>query len=319
MSALVWRLHRNQALFTAVTLVAFTIAFIVSGVALNHAYHTYLSACAATGICDLRSALGTYNVFSDMTELTMAVPLLLGLFWGAPLIARELEDNTIAFAWTQGVTRRRWLTWNVGSMLLGGALWGAVMAAGVSWWRTTDNVAMFPSGRLSPWFFDIQGIVPIAYAVFAIALGIFLGVVVKRAVPAIALTLGVFAGARIIIADFVRPHLLPVATLRLPFGNGNSLQRSGAWILSRATFSGTGQLVKPPFVVTDFPAACRPGGTQSFGGVPACLNAHGWHTVFAYQPAGRFWPFQSMEAGIFLVLSALAIWLTYKIVLRRDV
>jgi hypothetical protein len=37
------------------------------------------------------------------------LPALAGLFVGAPLLARELEQGTHRFAWTQGVTRRRWL------------------------------------------------------------------------------------------------------------------------------------------------------------------------------------------------------------------
>jgi ABC-type transport system involved in multi-copper enzyme maturation permease subunit len=37
----------------------------------------------------------------------LPIPALLGMFWGAPLIARELESGTYRLAWTQSVTRRR--------------------------------------------------------------------------------------------------------------------------------------------------------------------------------------------------------------------
>jgi len=40
----------------------------------------------------------------------LATPALLGIFWGAPLIARELETGTCRLAWNQSVTRTRWLT-----------------------------------------------------------------------------------------------------------------------------------------------------------------------------------------------------------------
>ena len=36
------------------------------------------------------------------------VPLVIGMFWGAPTIAREIEDDTISLVWTQGMSRRRW-------------------------------------------------------------------------------------------------------------------------------------------------------------------------------------------------------------------
>jgi len=42
-------------------------------------------------------------VFLDF--LVLAVPLLIGMFWGAPLISREFEAGTFRLAWTQGVTR----------------------------------------------------------------------------------------------------------------------------------------------------------------------------------------------------------------------
>jgi hypothetical protein len=36
-------------------------------------------------------------------------PAVIGIFWGAPLIARELETGTFRLAWTQSITRTRWL------------------------------------------------------------------------------------------------------------------------------------------------------------------------------------------------------------------
>jgi hypothetical protein len=36
-------------------------------------------------------------------------PAFIGAFWGAPLIARERETGTLRLAWTQSITRRRWL------------------------------------------------------------------------------------------------------------------------------------------------------------------------------------------------------------------
>ena len=41
--------------------------------------------------------------------LLLVVPAIIGIFWGAPLVARELETGTYRLAWTQSVTRTRWL------------------------------------------------------------------------------------------------------------------------------------------------------------------------------------------------------------------
>ena len=65
---------------------------------------------------------------------TLGAPALVGLFWGAPLVAAEAEAGTTQFAWMQSVTRKRWLTVKIGWMLLAAAVWGGVISALVTWW-----------------------------------------------------------------------------------------------------------------------------------------------------------------------------------------
>jgi hypothetical protein len=48
------------------------------------------------------------------------------------------------------------------------------------------------------------------------------------------------------------------------------------------------------------------------------MTAHGFHDLITYQPAGRFWAFQGIEAGIFLVLAAALIAVAFRLVLARD-
>jgi len=50
--------------------------------------------------------------------VVLVVPALIGVFWGAPLIARELETGTFRLAWTQSVTRTRWLAVKLGVVVL---------------------------------------------------------------------------------------------------------------------------------------------------------------------------------------------------------
>ena len=49
-----------------------------------------------------------------LITLVLVVPALIGMFWGAPLIAHELETGTFRLAWTQSVSRRRWLLVKMG-------------------------------------------------------------------------------------------------------------------------------------------------------------------------------------------------------------
>jgi hypothetical protein len=50
----------------------------------------------------------------------------------------------------------------------------------------------------------------------------------------------------------------------------------------------------------------------------SCLQARGWRGFATYQPADRYWPFQGIETGIYLLLAALLIAVTFAIIRRRD-
>jgi hypothetical protein len=257
----------------------------------------------------LPSGLRPYFVAGSIVVL----PGLLGLFWGVPLVAKELEDGTNVLAWTQSVTRSRWIGMNIGWAILASATLGAAMSALVSWWRIPANVLN------SGWpTFDIQGLVPVAYCVFAVALGIALGVLLKRVLPALATTLGVLVGVRVAVGNFLRPHFLTPLSRTVPgdiFGP-TPASLSKAWVLSLRLVDATGRVVDRNSS-SWVPAACQGDaiGNQDFYG---CLSAHGYRTLVVFQPASRFWSFQAIEAALFLALAALLVTFSYRRVIRRD-
>jgi hypothetical protein len=309
MNTLLWRLHRSQAYVAGAALIVLTAVLLITGTALSRTYHGFAAGCAAAHDCgDPSQVFGRYSLITA----TMAIPLLFGLFWGAPLLAREFEDGTHGLAWTQGVTRRRWLSRTVAWALLAAAVWGGVMAVLVSWWRGPANALAFPGVRLDTGIFDIQGIVPVAYSVFAVALGIAAGAAFRRVLPAMATTFAVFTGLRFLIAEYARPHYLTPVSRLLPFGPANG--PSGSWALP-SVFTGPGGQRYGSFTFQDVPAACRVLGPKPSW---SCMTAHGFHVLITYQPAGRFWAFQGIEAGIFLVLAAALIAVTFRLVLARD-
>ncbi len=113
------------------------------------------------------------------------------MFWGAPLIARELETGTYRLAWTQGVTRARWLITRLA--VVGGA---SMVAAGLMSWLLTwwsSPIDTLNASRFGTTVFDSAYIAPIGYAAFGFALGVLAGVLWRRTVPAMATTLAVFA------------------------------------------------------------------------------------------------------------------------------
>ena len=89
--------------------VALGILLWITGVVMADDYHAALAAVQRSECLQHLSLFRGDGAIIDTVNLTIAAPLVLGLFWGAPLIAREIETGTHTLVWTQGVSRRRWL------------------------------------------------------------------------------------------------------------------------------------------------------------------------------------------------------------------
>jgi hypothetical protein len=317
---LVWRLNRNQAYFALAALAAVALVLLVTGINMANDYHAALASCAATQSCsDLGNELFRGDgAIMDLVDLTLVVPLLFGLFWGAPLLAKEFEDGTHNLAWTQGVSRRHWLRVNIAWSLLAAAVWGAALAALVSWWRYPENAL---DSRFAA--FDVQGFVPVAYALFAVALGIAVGSVIRRVLPSLAVTLAVFVAIRVAIGVYLRPHYMAPVTTVLPLA-GQGSAPPGAWMLSQGLVGPSGQAlgsgigIRQIVGIPQIPATCQTASPIGKGLLGRCLSSHGFHQLAEYQPAGRFWAFQGIEAGIFVFLAAALIGFAFWWVLKRD-
>jgi hypothetical protein len=161
-----------------------------------------------------RSPYGVLFLLS--TGIILLAPAVIGLFWGAPLIARELETGTAALAWNQSVTPTRWLA----VKLAAGALAAMVLAEALSlmqtWWAAPISQAVadgsgsgVAQSRFSQLNFATHGITPLGYAAFAFALGVTAGALIRRTIPAMAVTLAVFAALQVAMPLWVRPNLAP--------------------------------------------------------------------------------------------------------------
>ena len=311
MNYLIWRLHRTQAYISGAALAALTVLLLITGTSMAHDYQAFLAGCAATHSCSNTGHIfGGYGTLTGLMYATVGIPLLFGMFWGAPLLASEFESGTHSLAWTQGVTRRRWLGRHVMWALLAATIGGAAIAALVTWWRSPENALGIPYSRFGPGLFDIQGIMPAAYAIFAAALGIAAGAMFRRVLPAIATTLAIFIAVRVAIL-YLRPHYMTPVTKLVSFVQGPP---PGAWIFTKDTIGpgsqNYGSISYP--ASNQVPPACRASMA------PSCLASHGFHYLVTYQPISRFWAFQGIEAGISLVLAVALLALAYRIVLTRD-
>ena len=328
MTWLVWRQYRWQAAIAALLLAAFAAVLIVTGLQMASQWHSLLTTCtnsSACGTVSLGSTLG-----QDLVVLSLAVPVILGFLWGAPLVAHELETGTVNFAWTQTVTKTRWLTVKAGWLLLAAAIWGGAVAALVTWWYSPHN-ALY-SDQFQPNYFDQQGIVPIGYAVFATALGIAVGTVSRRTLVAIAVTIGGFIGVRLLISQFLREHYLAaVTTYYIPLSWYSP--PGSAWVLSTGVvdkyghvFSGGSGPEVNGVPLSAIPASCRSLlltdpttlSKARLHQATSCMQASGFRGFSRYQPAYHYWPFQGIETGIYVLLAAALVAVTFVIIRTRD-
>ena len=249
---------------------------------------------------------GRWDAIVNLVAWFNLLPGLIGVLLAGPLVL-ELEHGTYRLAWTQSVTRDRWLAARLSLIAAGAVVTTVAFTLAMTWWRDPlDRVG----GRWNEGF-NFEGLVPSAYALFAAALVVATGVVLRRAAAAIGITLVVFVALRLGIEGWVRPHYRP-AIHRTWTGSGPDLH--GAWVLSemRGLRSPGGQPIDPATAIscmTDVKQFDR-----------ACLARHD-AVEFAsavFHPASRFWLFQGIEAGIFLAL-ALALGAFAVVWIRRRV
>jgi ABC-type transport system involved in multi-copper enzyme maturation permease subunit len=298
-----WRQFRTLAVIACGALAVIAVLFALTRPQLVHLYKLH----------ETDALLNSYGSLENIERLLLVVPALIGVFWGAPLIARELEAGTHRLVWTQSVTRSRWLVVKLG--LVGGAsaALAGLLSWAVTWWSgPVDHVTM---DRLSsPLVFGERGLVPLGYAVFAFALGVVLGLLLRRTVPAMAATLAVFVAGRLAFGQWVRPHLIaPVhVTVALTsaaiHGEFVSTSSGPLTVIVNAPHAGDWMVSSSSQYALNAAGKVVYGLGEKLTNVPAsALGAHlaklDLHVTVAYQPASRFWSFQIAETAIFLAVA----------------
>ena len=273
--------------------------------------------------------------------LVVVAPGLIGAFWGAPLVARELEDGTFRLAWTQSVTRTRWMAVKLAVAGLASMAAAGLLSLVVTWWSgPLDRAALNQFGT-----FDQRDIVPVGYAAFAFTLGALTGALIRRTLPAMAVTLAVFVAARLAVFTWVRPRLFSPVLRSLALNPGstgygqegtlsvlfsaptlmpNPPDLPNTWITSIGVVNAHGQGLTGRALASACPGIGqgRSGGGPGHSRAPQavvtrlqdCVAKIGatYHEALAYQPASRYWPLQWYELAIFLgaalILAAACVW-----------
>lgn len=323
---LAWRQFRAAATAVFGTVVALAAILAITGPSLANDYTTGIAACTAQGNNCSAFIQKFFNDYQDaflaVTAVILVLPALIGLFWGAPLISRELETGTHRLVWNQSITRTRWLAVKLALAGLAAMVAAALGSLAVTWWSSTiDNAATDQFPRLGSLVFDARGVVPIGYAAFAFALGVTIGMLVHRTLPAMGITLAVFVAVQLAMPTLVRPYLLPPTRSTVEISpsilDGFSSSRDGgpirvefkapdpgAWLLSSKTIDASGNAVDT-IPVSAASGPCAPTGAPH-DTVSTCLaeiSRLGYRAQLTYHAPSRFWPFQWFETGIYLALA----------------
>lgn len=297
-----WRLQRTETLIVVGILALLAALLIPTGIQMANAYHhDGLAAClsidpgpaCANAIGDFHQR---FQPTLDLSNWFNLVPGLIGVLLAAPFIL-DLEQGTYRLAWTQSITRRRWLLGKLGMLVAAALVAAGAMIALFTWWRSSS---IHLDGRLDSGNYDFTGTVVVGYTLFALALALALGAIWKRAAATLTLAFVGYFAVRILVDVKLRDHL--VAPLKTVYtGRHQPSVLHNAHILSMRGFLHGRQIIG--------------GGDFSFGGaklaVPRMDNIV-FHVV--YQPQSHFWALQLTETGLFVGVAAaligLAAWWT---------
>jgi ABC-type transport system involved in multi-copper enzyme maturation permease subunit len=302
-----WRQNRLELLVTLAVSVALGAAMTVVTFQAQAVAAAVSQTCSSTPgpLCqaasvDFNERFRYLNTFFEAALFVL--PALAGIFIGAPLLAREFEQGTARLVWTQGITRLRWLGIKLSLILTIGFVISAVLALVAGRW-VSSQTGVFTNR----WdYFDTQGPVFVGYVIFAIALGIAAGTLIRRVVPAMGATLVAFVAIRLAVFLWVRPNFLPPLELDIsnPLTNGGDTWQLGQRAVDLAGHPVSQQYYQQLLANAGF----LQGSTADY------LRAHGVIVLQSYQPESRFGLFQGLEASLFAVLAAVmlgvAIWST---------
>jgi len=282
MAWVTWRQHRPTLVSVPALLGAVAVFLLIAGLKIHHDYaaltacHPFTShACQALNTDFNRT---DWTLGNTMLILLNLAPALIGAFAGAPVLARELETGTYRYAWTQGYGRTRW---TIAKLVLIAVTVTAAAGAfsQVFAWFLQPFLKQEDLTRLSGTVFSTQGVAFAAWTLAAFAIGVLAGMFLRRIVPAMAVTLGVYLGLALLTWLFLRKHYVPAAVTSNPNVVGGRLTPNTPWVVS----------------------TWHTGATQ-------------W---WSYLPVSRFWPMQFVEGGWLLAFSVLLIAATVWLVRHR--
>ncbi|MFE6869373.1 hypothetical protein ACFVFS_22825 [Kitasatospora sp. NPDC057692] len=239
------------------------------------------------------------RMFTDVLQPAVtAVPVLLGMFLGGPLLAQEYERGTLRMVLAQSVTPRRWLAVRLAVpgaavLLLSAAL--SVLTSWVWWSDIVHNPVAFDP-PFQAFTYPVLGVAPVVWSLFGLALGVLVGQLVRRTVAAVLVSGAVVAVAHAVVVA-VRPYFWPRVSMEQPYDNLMSgfVQPANAWLVEQGVV---------------LPDGTRLTAAECVDASGACATAQASWGQF--HPVSDLVPVQLVEAGLLLVLTALVVAVVFR-------
>ena len=320
-----WRLQRNVYIIVVVAVALLISVALLNGLDTRSLSHQWYGVRCRGGIgfpvrdqsyCHALFQKYQNSVSSDRyIALLGALPsVLLGMVLGANVVAGEIDHKTARAAWTQSISRTRWLVTKLSVSLAMVVSIGVATGLTYDWWVSASNY----SPRVTPQVFSTGGVMPIALGAFALVVGTLVGIVLRRPGWALASALVVVALVAWTMQNEVRSTLVPLHSVTLvqriiTKGPVSTTTPQGSaprnsWIL----FQGSVPLhwgnrlptAEESTKLEDQLGRCEQSSTSATIG-PKCEKKLELKFVNLYVANDQFWTLQLREGGLYLVSSLL--------------
>ncbi|WFE40031.1 ABC transporter permease [Micromonospora sp. WMMD998] len=257
-----------------------------------------------------------------LERLVQYMPLLVGMFIGVPVLSREHEQRTLLLAWSQDVSPTRWLWTRLGALgLFVAAVTAVVGVVSDHLQRTTALVAPVPLFDYLP--FLNTGMLPVAISIAWFAVGVALGAVIRRTLPAVFVVIVGFLGLNYLV-QWRYPTLMEPMSAHRPIGGPNlDVLRHNALVVEGGMIdygidgpSGAFDAAGRQLTGVELQRLCPP--DNGTGETLACFADNHLEQHLLYQPGSRIPDFHLIVATGYLGLAAVALLTVWWIVRRTD-
>ncbi|WP_018548483.1 hypothetical protein [Streptomyces sp. LaPpAH-108] len=307
----VFRLHRWALyVWAALVLLCSTLLVWAAGPLADRAtrgWHQVLE-CPRRGPCTVD--VGFYYTVFDLVSYAMIVlPFLVAAWAAVTLTAPGTESGSAPSAWLQGITPARWLAARL-------AFPAAVITAGAgllvvlhryAWAAPEDRQGPRPEWWM-PRAFYTNGPTLVAACLAALAAGALTGLLVRRTLPSLGITL---AATALLYGGVHRlmPHLWPLVTKVNDFQHGYAVRPGALEVVHGIATRGGGRVPAP---------ACTVDSAEALAACERLYARHGGTGYFTqYHPASHYWPLQLTTTALLLLLTALLTAAAFAVLRRR--